>query len=606
MKKLLAILLALAMLLSMTTVFTACEDDSNYSDEDEGDEEETEDTDGEETEDTDEVETEDPDEDKTTDPDEDNATDPEDTQPTQEETEPTESPYVPDPDREFVVNEAELEYTLTDKDVDTFYSLLEDFENLAMESSNEDAVMDSIEAMDAQISLLQAQASISMVQYYSNLKDEDASELYLANVEMLTQLEDSYMAAYRRIYEAGVPTKDAIFADWSELDILMLRNYSSEIMELEQRNSEIEVAYQDLQGDDELYDEMVPLYLEMVENNNRIAQIYGYENYYEYAYEVEYNRDYDKKEIEKMRGYVAEYIAPAIEDAGSNFYNGLYAMDAQDLYALNDFLEKSYDKLDEDYVQNYLDSLPLYTRDAMLSMFDGDILMLDNQKNAMEGAFTSTIGDDRCICFFGPGYSDALTIVHEAGHYYGGQYADLNSIPLDLAETQSQGNEWLMMRYLEGEMSEEIYQSLLSYQLYNGAATIMICVLVDEFEQQVYSRPDPSSLTGEDLDAIMEEICEAYGGIDYIETNATDIQYYWRMVVVEQPVYYISYAVSAIAAIDLYTVSEDGYDEAIQIYVNLIENLDPETGFLGNLKAAGLSGPFDEDVYIALYELLSE
>ena len=78
------------------------------------------------------------------------------------------------------------------------------------------------------------------------------------------------------------------------------------------------------------------------------------------------------------------------------------------------------------------------------------------------------------------------------------------------------------------------------------------------------------------------------------------------MVVVEQPVYYISYAVSSIASIELYTVAKNDYGAAIDIYRDLIENVDLEDGFLGNITAAGLSSPFDEEFYQEVSELTED
>ena len=91
-----------------------------------------------------------------------------------------------------------------------------------------------------------------------------------------------------------------------------------------------------------------------------------------------------------------------------------------------------------------------------------------------------------------------------------------------------------------------------------------------------------------------------------ITSNLTDVNSYWRAVVVEQPIYYISYAVSVIAAIDLYTVATEDFDAAAEIYRKLCEEPDPEAGFLGNITAAGLSTPFDADFYSKLTALVKK
>ena len=172
---------------------------------------------------------------------------------------------------------------------------------------------------------------------------------------------------------------------------------------------------------------------------------------------------------------------------------------------------------------------------------------------------------------------------------------------LFLAEIQSQGCEWLFIAHLGNSGQGVLGDVVCDYKMYSDLVTILICVIVDEFEQQVYSHPNIASLTSDDLDAIMEEVCQRYGGIDYLDEIATDVQQYWRMVVVEQPVYYISYGVSAISAMSVYTIASQDYEAGVEAYRTVVEDADLELGFLGNMAAAGLDTPFDEDVYKALY-----
>ena len=155
-------------------------------------------------------------------------------------------------------------------------------------------------------------------------------------------------------------------------------------------------------------------------------------------------------------------------------------------------------------------------------------------------------------------------------------------------------------------MSDNLYNAITDYKVFNDLAIVIISLAVDAFEEKVYTHPDPGSLTGADLDKMMEEVCQEFGGISYINENLTDIQTYWRMVVVEQPVYYVSYAVSAIPALDLYTVAQEDYDQAVECYVNLVENSDLEEGFQENLASAGVNNPFEEDTYQQIYQLYDE
>ena len=67
--------------------------------------------------------------------------------------------------------------------------------------------------------------------------------------------------------------------------------------------------------------------------------------------------------------------------------------------------------------------------------------------------------------------------------------------------------------------------------------------------------------------------------------------------VLESPVYYVSYAVSGIAAINLYTMAQQDETAARESLRKLMEEPVEDEGFLVNIQNAGLSGPFDEEVY---------
>ena len=516
----------------------------------------------------------------------------------------TNTPDTDEDSVELVITPAELTYEMTDADVDRFYELLEECREAALGGQDGDTVRAIVDDLDAQYEYMDTQHSIANVLYYCDLNNEEASELYLDCTDLVTQANNDYLEMAKELYDAEFPAKERFFEDWSDLDLAMLQHYTSEVMELRQRNSEIDVAYQDLQDDEDMYTKMVPLYIELVQNNNRIAQIFGYDNYYEYAYELSYDRDYGSEEINTMRSLVAEYLPEAIQNAMSGFYESLDTLSNTQQRKLSAFLYESFQPSYTGLIEGYLGSLPEQVQADMLDMFDGNIIIMDDTPTAMEGAFTTVISEEQMICFFGPGYMSPLTAMHEVGHYYGGKYTALNDLPLDLAEVQSQANEWLFMSYAADHMNFKLHNTTVDYKLYSDLVTIIICVLIDEFEERVYTHSDIANLTGDDLDAIMEDVCEKYGGIEFVNNNATDIQNYWRRVVVDQPVYYISYAVSAIASINVYTIAEEDFEQGVDVYRALIEEVDLEEGFLGNIQNAELDGPFDEDFYVQLKELL--
>lgn len=488
-----------------------------------------------------------------------------------------------------------LVYTMTQADIDAFYDLLETAEPIAIAGEDLDEVDRITDELDDKFEFLSDQLQILYVIYCSNQSHEEIKQLYLDTTDILTEAQDAYMKSVRRIYLSDTPAKDMLFEDWTDADIARLLSYTEEVSQLEKRNAQIVVEYRDL-PEKSMEKEMIPMYSELVRNNNRIAQIYGYDNYYQYAYENVYQRDYDPKMVQKMRTYVAKHLAPVCDDALEQFNETFYSLKSAQQQSIINLLYEDYDTLNKDFVGLYLQELPEDLRNGMNAMFEDDWAYFAGAQNAYEGAFTTQFYDEP-FCYFGPGYASASTLVHELGHFCAAKNVDLNAIPMDLAETHSQGNEWLFMTYLQGQYRPESYAALENYRLYENISMIVICCMVDEFEEKVYSHPNAGNLTAEEYDQLMEEVAEQYGGIKYIDDNVSDIQYYWKVVAMESPVYYISYAVSAVAALNIYTLSQENEAQAREVYRQLTVEANEDEGFLWHISKAGLAGPFDETIY---------
>ena len=521
------------------------------------------------------------------------------TEPPTEPTEPTTPPTEPTEPPEPMLDPALPLFELTQADVDEFYRLLEEAELLAMAGEDMDAIDAATQALDAQYEFISTQCSISMILHYSDESNDMLEAQYLSCYETYSQANKAYILMSRRVYESDSPAKEELFKDWTEQDLAQLLAYEEEIALLQERNASIEVEYMNATTDEE----RIRLYIELIQNNNQIAQTFGYENYYTYAYSLVYNRDYFTDELEQMRQYARTYLIDAVDEAYANFMTSFRReLPEYKQNQLVSFLYMDYTSIYPNYVEYHLSRMPESMQTHMNAMLTSDSYFT-TLPTAMEGAFTTMIGD-RSYCFFGPGYGNNCTVMHEAGHYYASRYTDLNSLPLDLAETHSQGSEWLFVCNLQGKMVGDLYKAMVDYRLYDDIVTILTCLMIDEFEQRVYSA-DVSNFTAADFDAIMDSVLRQYCTADFADDYLLDISAYWRQVVVLQSVYYISYAVSSVASLDLYTMAVEDFDSAVAVYQSLCEEPLEEAGFLGNITAAGLSGPFQEEFYIELVELIN-
>ena len=113
-------------------------------------------------------------------------------------------------------------------------------------------------------------------------------------------------------------------------------------------------------------------------------------------------------------------------------------------------------------------------------------------------------------------------------------------------------------------------------------------------------------MTVEDFDAIMNEIKshEEYAGVI---SNFIDPCEYWKRVAVSNPVYYVSYSVSAVASLNIYSMALEDSDAAMAAYRALVETegID-EMGYVEALTVAGVVSPFDENSHRNIASLIDK
>lgn len=490
-----------------------------------------------------------------------------------------------------------LHFKLDQQMLDAFYEEMDRVEAMAIEGTDVEAIDAASDQLEELYMDIVDQIQIAHVLQSMDVEDEALSEQYLTAVDKGVQLETDYNAMTRRVYNSDSAAKEVLFEDWTQDEIDRMLAHNEEIASLEKRNEELTVEYRELSQESLSWDEeVVRIYNEMVKNCNRIAELYGYENYYEYASRVIYERDFGAEERSKMRSYATTYLMDAVYGALDTFlskYEGLGFMDSNLVTGL---MYTDYDDLGTNYVADYMQSIPGDVAEKMQAMFDEQRVVFVDDPNAVEGAFTTYI-DGAPFCFFGPGYQSSTTLIHELGHYYGGTMVELWEQPLDISEVQSQGNEWLFVYYLSETLSEELFECFLHLTITDNMTIILSALMIDQFEEMVYTHPNAGELTLEEYEALMDEVVSQYGDPEEINYVIGDLNTYWKMVVVEQPVYYISYAVSAVAAMDIYVTATENEEQAWTAYRALVEEMDPDAGFLKNLENAGIDGPFEEDVY---------
>lgn len=508
---------------------------------------------------------------------------------------PTEDAFAAE-DHSLTKAEVLAKYTLTQEEVDEALALLDRMVEISKTAASADEIDTVYDEFETAFYHIAQQMTIASIIYYYDMSDEVATQRHLDTTDMFYSVQDKYMQSCRTMYLES-PFKDELFGDWTDEEIQEMLDYDPAVVALKSEIDALQAEYNDL-SDEEFDDKSPVLYAQIVAKNQQLAKLHGYDNYYDYASENVYSRDYTREDLDKFRAYVKQYIVPCYNalNQGWRQYSRLSEYN-QNLFI--DYLTSGFDTMKDNYAIEYLNSLEGTMGEAMNSVFGGKNCVFSYNSNSHPTAFcTYLYEDEKPICFFGSNGQTSSTIVHEIGHYYASYVNnDLNNY--DLCETHSQGNEFLFLKFSEKMLPKDVWKPAKAYNLFNAYYIIVMATIMDDFEQRVYDLESVEGYTSVEFDAIMDEVIESYGlTASWFSRNLSDVYSYWRSTVIDNPVYYISYAVSAIAAVEIFAIANDDYDAALTAYTTLVEGVTPEDGFIGALKKAGIGTPFEEDTFV--------
>ena len=497
----------------------------------------------------------------------------------------------------YKIGHPELVYTYTaEKEAalaSAIASLKETTVNGTIAESEYVALYESVEAM---VYELQKEYQIAQVETYLYMDDEAIDERFLHISEFYNEEIQKFVALYRTIEESKY--KEVFYAEWSEEDIAealaLADNYDEATADLKSKINELELEQRGLSADK--YDEeSVRIYREILKLNTQLAQNLQYDGYMEYAYDAVYTRDYSPADAAVIEAYAKEKLAPMISTMLSRLNR--ISLTNDDINKLRKILYGTFEEsANMALLKEFYASLGGDINKAFLDYLENGYYYIGYDSTKSEaGAFTFYIEELGVpVMYFGPGYQTVFTFVHEFGHYYSNIKSTEESLSFDLAETQSQGDEWLFLAFLKDKMSTNVSNYLIYYNALNSLLTIMIAMTVNHFEILCYENGAAGADTI-DFDQLYKDSCEAVYSYDQMKNlTGSNPEDYWRKVVIENPGYYISYAISLIPSIELYAMAVKDYASAVAIYEAIQGN---KASFCDTLVEAGLYSPFDEEAY---------
>ncbi len=324
------------------------------------------------------------------------------------------------------------------------------------------------------------------------------------------------------------------------------------------------------------------IYLELLDIRDRIAHIEGYDNYAEYADECLYFRDYGEEELEPL-WEAARAVGPTYDECFNYVYSERIPADP----APEELVTRCGEVLGE---------ISPLAKKWFAFMQENGLCSVGNEENRMDGAFTIdfALGKTAFVVEKMDGsISDYATFAHEFGHY-----TAMNEVPnpnmvlmggcLDVFEIHSTGLQMLFSCSADGIYgTETAYQQ--AYDLTDMLGYVVDGCIYDEWQRWVYTTL-PDSV--EELNEGFRRIMLDYGTSDYY---GMDYAWAWIPHNFEQPMYYISYATSGFAALQIWAKAQDDFGEAVRIWENVVASSPYEKGYCEIVADAGLDLFYEGD-----------
>lgn len=531
------------------------------------------------------------------------------------------------------VNFADMEIQWVDEDaVETF---LDQYEQ-AVKDGDTEMIVSGYDKLNALIDHVSTQYSLNDIRHNRDINNEEYAELSDSMLEFAQNMNDRALRLIRNALESAAADELKAHIDNEDLVEVLLdyedmtdeeKQLDLEYQKLKQdyekiliSDTHVEVDGEDWNLDKVMNDysldrdgavrivtaiykarneQMSRIYIDLVRNRNRVAEIDGYDNYADYVYEQRFNRDYTTEDVQFIYSGVQEHIVPLDEElALKETYNfKLMNMDltaAERIARVDPVIERIHPDLR--YAWDYMLDHGLYDMDASPTKMDTGYT-IDLYSYGVPFIFDQPYGN----------WNDVQTLIHEFGHYnemfHNEEMHALTSVHnVDVSEIDSQGLELLCLDY-----ADEIYGSgcrdAVVYQMLSKMTDSVISgCIYDEFQYRAYTYD--GELTTDVLNEIFCEVSNQYGN-DY--TPESPEVYFWPEInhTFEQPMYYISYCTSALAALDILAMSEHDRDAAIDCYMNLT-TYHSEVPFRETMADVGLPDIFEEgvieDISIAVRE----
>ncbi len=464
--------------------------------------------------------------------------------------------------------------------------------NLARLQALFDEVVDQYERLMTDYSLLG-------IAYDADCTNDEIADTYNTMDVKLADISDRMCLTLQEVLLSPYGDAMAVYMDDLELadDLREYNALDDEAYRLLQESSDLQLAYNRLMNDPDSNDPhteeaFYELYLQVLDNMIAIAAYDGYDSYAEEAYES-YGRDYTPEDLSALRRFAKNFAAPYLSD----FDDAFYASKGYRSYRKNYSEAEIFEML-----RPWLKGVSVNAGKAFDELETYHLHDMGYSPTKNDRGYTVDLPYYGTRFIFDYPYrraSDAMTLAHEFGHFYAG-YMDktpsfYKTVDLDLAEVHSQGMEMLLMPYLREIFGDTLGEAMefdcISGMLYS----VVEGCLQDELQlRALQARMNGTLNTTEDLAALVYDVYADYYGEYYVASSGNWRNWCTVPHTFTAPFYYISYAVSATAALGIFSLETEDYLYARQLYIALTEGGE-SVPFAEAIGSSGLPSPLTVD-----------
>ena len=492
---------------------------------------------------------------------------------------------------------------------DSFYDTVEQLKKALTLADNEEQVRKLYEKMIEGFDEASTVNAIYGINYYNNVLDEENAKKSEDMENELVYMTDAACIAvskllaseYAAIAKADLGEYAKDWADYKQMTDLEKSLTEKENALTQEYNNLIAEGYQeeDQTAEEKWYESIAKIYIELLDVRNKLVNTSKYDSYMEYAYKDVYGRDYSIKEAEAYRESVKKYIVPLFNKVVEEI-QACPAID--DLYDMEGpSTEDTLEAIDE-----HLKEIDPQLQSAFDYMTTYKLYDIDSSETKMDMGYTINLNQYGVPFLFNTPYndfSDYTCAIHEFGHFnqmfHQPAHALYEGASYDVSEIHSQGLELLFLEYADDIYGESCADADCLYEMYAMLASVVDGCMYDEFQQKAFEMKEPSvkKLTG-----LYEELYKEYNG-ENVEVDT----HQWVNIshTFESPFYYISYSTSALAALQIYVMSLDNRENAIDLYMQFTA-VDANYGLVEALEKVGIPNVMEDNTVSNIATTLEE